>query len=90
MNTDLSRALAVAESLVIGADGKARLPEAKQRELRRQSVRQRGNLTPLSQDELERVRRLRKDQFSYREIAQRMQITVARVNKACRMLADGL
>lgn len=90
MNTDLSRALAVAESLVIGADGKARLPETKRQEIRRVAVRQWRNTAPITAAELDRVRQLRREQYSYREIAQRLAVTQARINKACRLLANGL
>lgn len=90
MNTDLSRALAVADSLVIGADGKARLPEAKRQEIRQVARQQRPNTAPITAAELDRIRQLRRQHYSYREIAQRLSVTQARVNKACRLLADGL
>lgn len=83
MNADLSQALAVAERLLIGADGRAHLPPTLRTEMRALTPKQQSHTAPLTAAELAAVRRLRGTGHTYREIEKRLKLSYDRVAKAC-------
>ena len=81
--SDMSKALQVAEQLKTTADGRVTLPDGIKREMRditrRCHAREGGNSTPLTAEQQQRVRLLRKQGKTLMECAQIMGTTYGRV-----------
>lgn len=84
---DLSKALQVAGQLKTDAFGRVILPDAMKREMRditrRCHAREGGNSTPLSPEQQDRVRLLRRQGKTLMECARIMGTTYSRVFKCC-------